>query len=524
MLSRVRLALVCVAVSGAVLTSFSAVASAAPIHSSSAVVRSTVQVAITNPTGNIAASPAYPGICQTAPTSQTCQDAGIAALNNARAAMNQPAYALPANFESLAPAIQLLVLANSDRGLYGLAAISGINASLNSAAQTGIAGDTDPAGLNSVDGVGFTSWTSNWAAGWASPLYVYYNWMYDDGMGSSNLDCTSTNGSGCWGHRTGTLHDFGSSFVAMGVGVGTSPHYQLPAFTELFEGLNSPVSLSAAAPVMRGARPGSIRQVVGSGRGDLLGRRSDGSIWLYANGGATSAHPYSSGAAVGSGWQSFSNIAAADVNCDGFSDIIATSSDGTLWYYPNNIAATAGVPYSSGIAIGHGFQQFNRIVLADLSGDGCVDLLATRPDGTLWYYPNNMSGNPGHLPFSSGTQVGSGWNIFTHISVGDVTGDGYADVVATTAAGALYLYPNSINSNPGHVPYLWGSVIGSGWAGLSDVLLSDVSGDGYADILATGGDGSLRYYPNNINGNAGHLPFSSGSVIGSGWQIFNDIG
>jgi hypothetical protein len=522
-LSRPRIAVFVVAASSVLVTSLSAVAPAQAQTLASPVVKSVFHaVAATSPSSNIDAVPAYPAICQSSPSDVSCQNAGIAALNRARVIMGQPAYVLPTNFEALSAPMQLLVLSNSDRGVYGLPQISGLNATLNAAAQSGIAADNDPAGPNSVDGVGFTSWTSNWAAGWSSALYVYYNWMYDDGMGSSNLDCTSTNGAGCWGHRLDTLHDFGSSFVAMGVGTGTSPANHSPAFTELYEGFNSAVSLSAVAPLMRGVRPGSIRQVVGSGRGDLLGRRSDGSLWLYTNGGISNGLPYSAGSAVGSGWQGFTNIVAADVNCDGFSDIVATSSDGTLWYYPNSIAS--GVPYSSGTVIGHGFQQFNRIMLADISGDGCVDLLATRPDGTLWYYPNNMSSNAGHLPFATGMQIGTGWNAFNRISLGDVTGDGYADVIGTTASGQLYLYPNSINSNPGHVPYAYGSVIGSGWGGLSDVLLSDVSGDGYSDILATGSDGSLHYYPNNINGNPGHLPFSSGFGIGTGWQIFNEIG
>jgi Tachylectin/FG-GAP-like repeat len=522
-LSRPRIAVFVVAASSVLVTSLSAVAPAQAQTLASPVVKSVFHaVAATSPSSNIDAVPAYPAICQSSPSDVSCQNAGIAALNRARVIMGQPAYVLPANFEALSAPMQLLVLSNSDRGVYGLPQISGLNATLNAAAQSGIAADNDPAGPSSVDGVGFTSWTSNWAAGWSSALYVYYNWMYDDGMGSSNLDCTSTNGAGCWGHRLDTLHDFGSSFVAMGVGTGTSPANHSPAFTELYEGFKSPVSLSTAAPIMRGARPGSIRQVLGSGRGDLLGRRSDGSLWLYANAGG--ALPYSSGAPVGSGWQGFTNISAADVNCDGFSDIVATSSDGTLWYYPNAVATAGGVPYNSGIAIGSGFQVFNRVLLADISGDGCADLVATKSDGTLWYYPNNMSSNPGHVPFSSGIQVGTGWNAFSQISVGDVTGDGSADLIATTSSGALYLYPNNTNSNPGHFPFSFGSVIGSGWTGMSSVLLSDVSGDGYADLVATGSDGSLHYYPNNMKSNLGHLPFTFGSEIGSGWQIFNKIG
>ena len=54
------------------------------------------------------------------------------------------------------------------------------------------AGAAPAAGAHAVvDGQHYTAWTANWAAGWSSALYTYYEWMYDDGYGSSNADCTS---------------------------------------------------------------------------------------------------------------------------------------------------------------------------------------------------------------------------------------------------------------------------------------------------------------------------------------------
>jgi hypothetical protein len=488
--------------------------------------QSPIRTAAVTPSANIPPSPAYPMICQSNPASQACQDSAIAALNHARAVLGQPAYSLPAGFQQLPVPSQLLTLVNSDRAVAGLSQVRGLNATLNAAAQSAIATDGDPVGPSTVDGVRFTAWTSNWAAGWSSALYTYYEWMYDDGIGSSNIECTSSNYTGCWGHRTGTLRDFGSAFVAMGVGLGTSPNLGKPAFTELLEGFGSPVSLATtAASVTRGVRPGSVRQVVGSGRGDIVGRRPDGTLWLYRNTGAlaTTGLPYSGGNQVGSGWQGMTNIQAADVNCDGFSDLVATTADGTLWYYPNGIATNGSAPYAGGQVIGSGFAPFTHVVLADISGDGCADLLAVKSDGTLWYYPNNMNSNPGHVPFTSGLQVGSGWNYFSRISIADVTGDGYADIVATTPGGDLYMYTNGTATNPGRLPYSFGSKIGSGWAGMTNVTLSDVSGDGYADLVATSSDGTLMYYPNNSNSNPGHLPYATASRIGAGWQAYNQL-
>ena len=37
------------------------------------------------------------------------------------------------------------------------------------------------------------------------PLAAMYGWMYYDGPGGYNLDCTSPSDSGCWGHRDAIL-------------------------------------------------------------------------------------------------------------------------------------------------------------------------------------------------------------------------------------------------------------------------------------------------------------------------------
>ena len=62
-----------------------------------------------------------------------------------------------------------------------------------------------------------------------SALEADFVWMYDDGPGSANVDCTSSDPSGCWGHRHDILWQF-SPPVAMGAGVSGA------SMTELFVG------------------------------------------------------------------------------------------------------------------------------------------------------------------------------------------------------------------------------------------------------------------------------------------------
>jgi len=191
-----------------------------------------------NITANIAASPSNDASCAGAPTGAACVNAGVAALNHARAVLNLPAYVLAPGFVSLSPAQQLLALSNADRSLYGLQPIAGLNATINTAAQGGVTSGGDPAGVN-VGSAQWTSWASNWASGYPNAVFTYYAWMYDDGLGSPNGDCTASNSSGCWGHRLNTLHSFGSG-VQIAMGVGSSGK----VFTELYESF----AASAAIP------------------------------------------------------------------------------------------------------------------------------------------------------------------------------------------------------------------------------------------------------------------------------------
>jgi hypothetical protein len=177
-----------------------------------------------NPAANIVT--AYPPSCQAQPTGTTCQNAGIAALNHARAVMGLGSYELPDGFSSLAQTAQLAVLTNLDRATYGLPPVLGTTARENQYAANGITNETDPSeplGWDAGHSHFYTMYASNWAAGYTSALYTYYEWMYNDGPGGTNIDCTSSNRTGCWGHRQNTLANFPSSTIVMGAAYGIDP-------------------------------------------------------------------------------------------------------------------------------------------------------------------------------------------------------------------------------------------------------------------------------------------------------------
>jgi cytochrome c1 len=89
-----------------------------------------------------------------------------------------------------------------------------------------------------------------------------------------------------------------------------------------------------------------------------------------------------------------------------------------MHYYPNNITTNAnGEPYAGSRQIGgNGWNAYNRVLAGDISGDGYADLLATEPDGTMHYYPNNITTNANGEPYTGSRQIGgNGWNAYNRI-------------------------------------------------------------------------------------------------------------
>jgi hypothetical protein len=188
-------------------------------------------IAAPNPSQNMPVQ--FPSSCLSPnqPTSAACENAAVSDLDGAHSTLGLPAYTLPADFDSLTPVDQMLILSNDDRLDYGLQAIVGLSSSLNSAAALGITDDTDPDPVPYLPaGLDIEGWTANWAGGFPNALLAYYDWMYDDGPGGPNIDCVNPGDSGCWGHREDVLAYQSAGAILMGAAAGYDPSNE-PGFT-----------------------------------------------------------------------------------------------------------------------------------------------------------------------------------------------------------------------------------------------------------------------------------------------------
>jgi len=111
--------------------------------------------------------------------------------------------ALPDDFASLSLGEQLLAVTDLERVGYREPAVIGVSPLLDTYAEDGAKARTDPGFPDSNSGE-----ASNWYGGPPSTLMAEFEWLYDDGYNSGNIDCTAPGAPGCWGHRLGLLGRF----------------------------------------------------------------------------------------------------------------------------------------------------------------------------------------------------------------------------------------------------------------------------------------------------------------------------
>ncbi|MFF9507057.1 FG-GAP repeat domain-containing protein [Streptomyces sp. NPDC014724] len=159
---------------------------------------------------------------------------------------------------------------------------------------------------------------------------------------------------------------------------------------------------------------------------------------------------------------------------DGKSDLFGRNSTGLKVYAGDATKLSAGQRASS--------WPTGTLVLpfGDLDGDRCNDVFVRYPKGEARVYPTICGGLPDQQSFH--VKVSSDWSGYDAVvSLGDVTGDGRADLLARSAStGKLYVYANN-----GAGGFKARSLAASGIGGYKRLIAAgDLDGDGKNDLLA----------------------------------------
>ncbi|WP_328888224.1 FG-GAP-like repeat-containing protein [Streptomyces sp. NBC_00316] len=192
----------------------------------------------------------------------------------------------------------------------------------------------------------------------------------------------------------------------------------------------------------------------------------------------------STGSAVAGGYSTL--LQAGDMNGDGYGDMIARTTGGTLYRVPSSDAEGPD-GFDHRVRIGGGWNIYNQLVgVRDISGDGRVDLIGRDSGGVLWLYRGTGDGK-----FAGRTRIGGGWNVYTSLAGrGDLSGDGRSDLVARDRAGVLWLYRGN-----GKGGYAARTRVGGGWNVYNAIVASgDMDHNGRQDILTRTPAGAVYLY------------------------------
>ncbi|CAM5714385.1 MULTISPECIES: trypsin-like serine protease [Streptomyces] len=215
-------------------------------------------------------------------------------------------------------------------------------------------------------------------------------------------------------------------------------------------------------------------------------------------------------------WRGVNTVLQTDLDRDGYQDLVYRATDGSVYWAHYVISSNSWATKR----LSTGWKTVRQIVTpGDVTGDYLPDLVIVDSAGVLWTYPGKGNGT-----FSARLKTGTGWAGFDVLrGHGDFTGDGRTDLVARVrSTGDLYLYKGTGKAGSGSFT---GRTKLATWKSTTYnaiVTVGDVSGDGKADLLARTPSGTLYLYRGTGRNTASF--FSARLSMGTGYQNYDLLG
>lgn len=229
----------------------------------------------------------------------------------------------------------------------------------------------------------------------------------------------------------------------------------------------------------------------GDGYTDMALRDANGSFWIYPGTGGTGTNTFGSRYLAGNGWwrDHWTNAYATDFNNDGYTDIVGRDRFGDLYLYPGS-GRTGTETVGNPVLIGSGWNTYVDLAFGDINGDGRTDVIGRDSGGDMWAYPHN--GGTGTQALNSRVLIGDGWwtTDWPAFRVGDLNNDNKPDILGQSVNGKLNLYPNSSSGDA--IRFGSPSAVGDGWwPGEWSPHVSDLDNDGIPEQVGVTRTGEL---------------------------------
>ena len=268
-----------------------------------------------------------------------------------------------------------------------------------------------------------------------------------------------------------------------------------------------PWAASTSLPEVVAVRNNSLFALGGSNGLVQVRKAGDGAL-------VTEFTPYAPGYTGGV------NVAMGDVNGDGYPDLITAAAvvnphvkvyDGKALANGSFVAANPDASLlASFFAYGLNFNVGANVAVGDIRGDGYADIVT-----------GATAGNP-HVKIFTGKDIAQGtfhpdgssllaqwfaygvqFNIGANVAVGDIRGDGYADIVTGATAGNPHvkifsgkdLVQGQFQPDGGSLLTQW-FTYGLQFNIGAYVAVGNVTGDGYADLItgSSAGNADVKVY------------------------------
>ena len=211
----------------------------------------------------------------------------------------------------------------------------------------------------------------------------------------------------------------------------------------------------------------------GDGKSEIIGVDTGGTIRAFKNVNGMNGFPFIDPIVIGTASGETKRIRFADIDGDGRADRISLDSDGRVRVYRNlfglNERGQSTAFSATPVIVKATTAIPEAIRFADVDGDGKAEFITVNPDErtTVSAY-RNLSGL-GYGSYDTSQEIGSGWTP-DRTFFADLTGDGKAEIIAVRPDSSVWSWTN--HNGLTSFPYKESRQVGSGWSEPARVFFS----------------------------------------------------
>ena len=325
------------------------------------------------------------------------------------------------------------------------------------------------------------------------PIFTYSGGIANSSFGTQ-LTLTSAGGSGLASHTICDLDGDGKPEII--VGNTTSNGFSVSSNNSSFGSLNlNSFSLTTQfATSICKIQSMFTGDFDGDGKPDIVGASAGNVIVVLRNTSTRGSLSFDSTIINVSSGAALRGLALADMDGDGKLDIIACDATDSIVIIPNTSSiGTIQVSTAMTVATGNSYHAYN-IAIADLNADGKPDIAISYSTASSYFtiFQNNSSSKSN---FQLSTPINT--NVTTiypyNIRIGDIDKDGKPDIILSGNTSCFIYLNTSPNLGVIQISPTYYSLLNNPSIVTGDLQIADIDGDGKPDVAICTKNGIQRY-------------------------------